>query len=287
MIGRWAALGRELRRPFAFMGALFERLGRHRVPTLAAGLGFYFLLAFFPFILFLVAVVTLVPGVEGLTDWLLATAATYVPAEAWAMVEGVIRGVLSRPRGGLVSLGVGLALWSSSSGFASVMDCLNVAYGVTSRRAWWRARLEALWLTIALSFFMVLAFVLTLFAGPLAALVASYLGPVGGVATIAFNWVISLGLVTLVTATIYYVCPDVDEQPWQWLSPGVVVFTIGFGVASAAFSVWVARFGSYDKTYGSLGAPIVLLFWLYLLALFLLFGGEINALLDERRAAPR
>jgi membrane protein len=164
------------------------------------------------------------------------------------------------------------------------MECLNVAFGVTERRAWWKARLEALWLTIALSFFMMLSFVLTLFAGPLARLVAGYLGPAGAVATLVFNWGLSLALMTLVTATVYYVCPDVDDQEWQWLSPGSVVFVAGFGLASLAFSMWVSRFASYDKTYGSLGAPIVLLFWLYLLASILLLGGELNALLDERRA---
>jgi membrane protein len=129
--------------------------------------------------------------------------------------------------------------------------------------------------------------VLTLFAGPLADVVASQLGPAGGPATLAFNWSLSIVLVTLVTATIYYYCPDVPDRRWQWLSPGVVLFTGGFGLASAAFSVWVARFGSYDKTYGSLGAPIILLFWLYLLATFLLLGGELDALLDERRAGVR
>jgi membrane protein len=281
MSARWRRLWRELRTPFRFVTSLFSRFGRHHMPTLAAGLSFYFLLAFFPFLLFLVSVVTLVPGVGGLTDWLLTSAAQYVPAEAWSMVEGVIRGVLARPRGGLVSVGVVLALWSASAGFTSVIECLNVAYEVQSRRAWWRARLEALSLTIALSFFVVLAFVLTLFAGPLARFVAAYLGPAGGIATIVINWTLSLGLMTLVTATVYYVCPDVDEQPWEWLSPGVVLFTVGFGVASAGFSIWVARFGSYDKTYGSLGAPIVLLFWLYLLAVFLLLGGELNAFLDR------
>jgi membrane protein len=286
MRGRWVTLARELRTPLAFLDALLRRFGWHRMPTLAAGLAFYFLLAFFPFLLFLVAVVTLVPGVHGLIDWLLATAAAFVPPEAWGLVEGIVRGVLGQPRGGLVSLGVGLALWSASAGFSSVMDCLNVAYGVSERRPWWRTRLEALWLTIALSLFVIVAFVLTLFAGPLAALVAGYLGPAGGVATIIFNWVLSLALMTLVTATLYYACPDVDDQPWQWLSPGVVLFTAGFAAASAGFSLWVARFGSYDKTYGSLAAPIVLLFWLYLLALCLLLGGELNALLDERRATP-
>jgi membrane protein len=207
-----------------------------------------------------------------------------VPAEAFVLVDGVIRGVLAEPRGGLVSIGVVLALWSASAGFLGVMECMNAAYGVTDRRAWWRTRLEALGLTIALSFFVILAFVLTLFAGPLANFVASYLGPAGGVATIVINWSLSLCLMTLVTATLYYIAPDVDDLEWEWLSPGVMLFTAGFGVASAGFSMWVARFASYDKTYGSLGAPIILLFWLYLLATFLLLGGELNALLDERRA---
>jgi membrane protein len=285
-VGRWRALGRELKRPIAFVDALGRRFSWHHMPSLAAGLAFYFLLAFFPFLLFLVAVVTLVPGVEGLMDWLFKTAAQFVPPEAWGLVEGVVRGVLGQPRGGLVSLGVVLALWSASAGFTSLMECLNVAFGVTDRRAWWKTRLEALGLTIALSFFVIVAFVLTLFAGPLAALVASYLGPVGGVATIVLNWSLSLTLMTLVTATIYYACPDVDDQPWQWLSPGTVLFVSGFGVASLGFSMWVARFASYDKTYGSLGAPIILMFWLYLLATFLLLGGELNAILDERRAQP-
>jgi uncharacterized BrkB/YihY/UPF0761 family membrane protein len=144
MIGRWAALGRELRTPIKFLDALFRRFGWHHMPTLAAGLAFYFLLAFFPFLLFLVAIVTIVPGVEGLTDWLLQTAATFLPPSAWTLAEGVIRGLLGQPRSGLVSLGVVLALWSASSGFTSLMDCLNVAFGVTERRAWWKTRLEAL-----------------------------------------------------------------------------------------------------------------------------------------------
>ena len=284
MTGRWGALARELRTPFKFLDALGRRFSWHHMPTLAAGLAFYFLLAFFPFLLFLVSVVTLVPGVEGLTEWLLQTAATFLPPDAWRLAEGVIGSLLGQPRGGLVQIGVVLALWSASSGFTSLMECLNVAYGVTDRRAWWRTRLEALGLTTALSFFVILAFVLTLFAGPLARFVAGYLGPAGGVATLVINWTLSLALMTLVTATIYYIAPDVDDLEFQWFSPGVMLFVAGFGVASAGFSMWVARFASYDKTYGSLGAPIILLFWLYLLATFLLLGGELNALLDERRA---
>src|SRR5512138_2090467 len=101
MAGRWRTLGRELRRPLGFGDALLRRYSWHHMPTLAAGLAFYFLLAFFPFLLFLVAVVTLVPGVEGLVDWLLTTAVDFVPPDAFALVDGVVRSLLGRPRGGL------------------------------------------------------------------------------------------------------------------------------------------------------------------------------------------
>jgi membrane protein len=85
----------------------------------------------------------------------------------------------------------------------------------------------------------------------------------------------------LTVTAMYYACPAIDRD-WQWLRPGAVLFTVGFAGTSFAFSYWVGRFGSYDKTYGSLGAVIILLFWMYLLGFFLLLGGELNALLECR-----
>ena len=96
-------------------------------------------------------------------------------------------------------------------------------------------------------------------------------------ATLVINWTLSLTLMTLVTATVYYVCPDVDGQPWQWLSPGVVVFIVGFGAASLGFSLWVSRYASYDKTYGSLGAVIAFLVWLFVSNSAIMLGVQLNA----------
>jgi membrane protein len=172
------------------------------------------------------------------------------------------------------------------------MAALNVAYGVPERRPWWKVRLIAIALTVALSFFMVAAFVLAVSSAPLAAWVAGMLGPVGGLALLIGNWVVALAALTLVVATIYHVCPDVDF-PWRWFSPGSVLFTVGFVLMTFGFSYYVSHFGSYDATYGSLGAVIILLLWMYLVAIFLLFGGEVNASLDrlaegylDRVAAP-
>jgi membrane protein len=277
---RWKALGRAVRRPRAFIRGLVLHIAHDGLPTLAAALSYYFFFALFPFVLFLLALITLLPGVEGLQNWLLEWTAQVVPAQVYDTLAGVINGLLSQPRGGIVSLGAVLALWSASSAFAGLMSALNVAYGVRERRPWWKVRLLAIGLTVALSFFMILAFVLAVGSGPLAKWLADFLGPLGAIALLLLNWVAVLAAITLVIASVYHFCPDVDF-PWRWFSPGSVLFTLGFGATTLAFSYYVARFGSFDKTYGSLGAVIILLLWMYLLALFVLLGGEINAYLDR------
>jgi membrane protein len=277
---RWVALGRAVRRPRAFVRGLVLRISQDGLTTLAAALSYYFFFALFPFVLFLLALITLLPGVEGLQNWLLQWTAQVVPPQVYDTLAGVINGLLSQPRGGIVSLGAVLALWSASSAFAGMMSALNVAYGVRERRPWWKVRLLAIGLTVALSFFMILAFVLAVGSGPLAAWLADFLGPLGAIALLLVNWLTVLAAITLVIASVYHFCPDVDF-PWRWFSPGSVLFTLGFGATTMAFSYYVARFASFDKTYGSLGAVIILLLWMYLLALFVLLGGEINAYLDR------
>ena len=277
---RWTALGRAVRRPRVFIRGLVLHIARDGLSTLAAALSYYFFFALFPFVLFLLALITFLPGVEGLQNWLLQWTAQVVPVQAYDTLAGVINGLLSQPRGGILSLGAVLALWSASSAFAGLMSALNVAYGVRERRPWWKVRLLAIGLTVALSFFMILAFVLAVGSGPLAAWLAGVLGPLGALALLLLNWLAVLAAITLVIASVYHFCPDVDF-PWRWFSPGSVLFTLGFGGATMAFSYYVSRFGSFDKTYGSLGAVIILLLWMYLLALFVLLGGEINAYLDR------
>jgi membrane protein len=281
---RWAVLWRSLRRPRRLVGGLVSQVAGDGISTLAAALSYYFFFSLFPFLLFLLALVTMLPGVQGLEDWLLGHAAEVVPAGAYTSLEGVIRSLFEEPRSGLLSVGAGLALWSASTAITGLTAALNVAYGVRERRPWWRVRIMAIGLTIAMSFFMILAFVLAVSSAPLAALVAGMLGPLGGIGLMVGNWVVALAAITLVIATIYHVCPDVDF-PWRWFSPGSVIFTLGFAGTTFLFSFYVAHFGSFDKTYGSLGAVIILLLWMYLVAMLVLLGGEVNAYLDREASA--
>jgi membrane protein len=275
----WYAVPLAARHPLRFISQLVLRVDEDGVLTIAAAMAYYFFLSLFPLFLFLLAVVSIAP-VEGLMDWLLARAALFVPGDAHALIDATIRGFLGRPRSGLVSLGAVLALWTASSAFASVMDGLNRAYRVPEYRSWWRVRLQAMGLTVGLSLFLILTFVLTIFGGQLAALIGRLVGPRAEFVALVISWTVVIGAVTFVVASIDYACPATPPR-WRWLTPGSLVFMLGFAAVSAAFSYYVQRFAAYDATYGSLGAVIVLLVWMYLLAFFLLLGGEVNALLEH------
>ncbi len=248
-------------------------------------MAYYFLFSLFPFVLFVLALVSMLP-IHGLEDWLLETLRQTDPAEAYELLGNIIRGLLAGPRGGLLSLGVLLALWGSSSAMLAVLDGLNRAYRVRDPRPWWRVRLAAIGLTIALSGFMIVAFVLAIFGGVLAEWVARLVPELGLAAPLAVRWGVLTILVFLVVGVLYHSAGR-HQRRWRWLTPGAVVFAGGFGGASAVFGEYVGRFGAYDKTYGSLGAVIVLLLWMYLLAFFLLLGGQLNAHLEELTVAQR
>jgi len=278
-VGAWRALGRAARHPVRFLVALVRRIAEDDVMTPAAAMAYYFFFALFPLVLFVLAVASLFPA-QGLQEWLLANLAQYLPHQAYTLLEGILQGLLGTPRSGLVSIGAALTLWTASSAFGAVINGLNRAYRAQEHRSWWRLRLEAIGLTLALSLLMVIAFVLGPLGGQLVAAVTSVFGPFAGMVATIVRWVASLASVMIVVAAIYSVCPAVRHE-WRWIRPGSVLFTLGFAGTSAVFSYYVEHVATYDKTYGSLGAVIVLLLWMYLLALFLLLGGELNAYLEE------
>ena len=276
----WLEFLRAWWRPLRFLGELVSRVQQNDDLTTAAALAYYFLLSIFPLLLFVLALTSLLP-LQGLEAWLLDNARESLPGEAYALVERTVRGLLHTRRGGLLSIGAFLALWTASSAFLGVINGLNRAYRVRDPRPWWRLRLLAVGLTVGLSVLMILAFVLTLFGGQLAHVIGKHLGPAAEVTALVVRWTITVGAGLFVVTAIYYACPAIERE-WQWVRPGAVIFMAGFGGTSAAFSYYVNKFGSYDATYGSLGAVIILLFWMYLLGIFLLLGAEMNALLEWR-----
>ncbi len=275
----WLELAYALRHPWRFGTALVWRMSEDDIATPAAAMAYYFFFSMFPMLLFVLALASMFPA-QGLEQWLLDALAQRLPGEAYTLIAGTVTSLLATSRGGLVSIGAVLTLWSASSAIGSTINGLNRAYRATEYRPWWWLRLEAVGLTLALSLLVIVAFILGPFGGRLVAIVTGFFGPLAGAVAFVLRWVLSITSVMLIVAAIYYFCPAVRRE-WQWIRPGSALFTLGFAGTSAVFSYYVQHFGAYDKTYGSLGAVIILLFWMYLLALFLLLGGELNAFLEE------
>lgn len=275
----WLELARAARHPWRFLTALVWRVSEDDISTPAAAMAYYFFFSMFPMVLFMLALASMFPA-QGLEEWLLAMLAAYLPGEAYSLIAGIVASLLGTPRSGLLSVGAVLTLWTASSAFGAIITGLNRAYRAPEYRPWWRLRLEALGLTFGLSLLMILAFILGPLGGRLVTLITGLFGPFAGAVAVVLRWTLSILSVMVIVAAVYYVCPAVRRE-WQWIRPGSVFFTLGFAGTSAVFSYYVEHFGAYDKTYGSLGAVIILLFWMYLLAIFLLLGGELNAFLEE------
>ena len=250
----------------------------------AAQLAYYLLFAVFPFFLFLTALLGFLP-IPTLMERIIAGLAMVLPGEVVTLLQDNIRQLVTEQQGGLLSFGILAALWSSSSAVVSIAAALNQAYDVEEGRPWWKVRGLALLLTMGLSLFLLLAVVLLIFGPQLGRGLASLVG-LGTVFEILWNilrWPVSAGLLVVALALVYYFAPDV-EQEWKWITPGAIFAVLATLLTSLGFSLYVSHFGSYNKTYGSLGAVIVFLTWLYLTGLCLLVGGEINAEIEH--AAP-
>jgi membrane protein len=247
----------------------------------AAQLAYYFLFALFPFFLFLTTLLGYLP-IPDLLDRLLETLAQMLPGDALKLVQDNVRELVTGQRGGLLSFGILAALWTSSSAVTAIMDGLNRAYDVDEGRPFWKVRGLALLLTVGLSLFMIVSLVLLTFGPQIGGWIADQVG-LGRIFQTAWNvlrWPVIVGLLIVAMALVYYVAPDV-EQSWQWITPGSIMAVVGWLLASLGFSFYVNQFGSYNATYGSIGAVIVLLTWMYVSGFFVLVGGEINAEIEH------
>jgi membrane protein len=253
----------------------------------AAQLAYYFLFALFPFFLVLTTLIGYLP-IPDLLDRLMEVLAQMLPEEALRLVQDNVYEVVTSQRGGLLSFGILAALWTSSSAITAIMDSLNRAYDVEEGRPFWKVRGMAILLTIGLSMFILASLILLTFGPQIGAWVANQVG-LGSVFQVAWNvlrWPVIVALLIVAMALVYYMAPDV-EQEWQWITPGSVVAVVGWVAVSLGFSFYVNNFGSYNATYGSIGAVIVLLTWMYVSGLVVLVGGEINAEIEHAASSGK
>jgi membrane protein len=248
---------------------------------LAAQLAYYFFLALFPALLFITAIISFIP-VAGLLEAITGMLARVAPSEVLSIVQDQILKIAHEQNGGLLTIGMLGTIWSTSSGVTAIIDTLNQAYDIQESRPWWKVRLLAIALTLALALFIVISFALVLVGPTLAEKVAVWLhmGPAFAWTWKIVQWPVVFSLVTFAIAAIYYYAPDA-EQEWIWITPGSILATLLWLLISLVFKFYVVHFTSYNATYGAIGGVIILMLWFYLSALAVLMGAELNAEIEH------
>ena len=251
---------------------------------LAAQLAYYFFLALFPAILFVLAVASFFP-LTNFTDEVVRALRPIAPAEILTFLEEQLRRVSNADSGGILTVGILGAIWSSSAALVAIVGALNRAYDIDEGRPWWKVRLTAIGLTTALALLVLISFSLIIVGPTVAEQLAASFG-LGG----AFEWTwkvlqwpIAFLLVSTGVGLVYYFAPDA-EQDWVWITPGAVAGTLLWVIVSLAFKFYVANFADYNATYGAVGGVIVLMLWFYLSGLAILVGAEMNAEIEHASA---
>src|SRR5215204_1020275 len=250
---------------------------------LAAQLAFYLILAIFPFILFCVAILDAFSSaspqfVTELFDYLRRLLPEQVFGLIHTYTENTLRNEDTAP--GLLSVGILGTIWAASGAFAALINALNRAYDVQETRPFWKVRGIAILMTLGLSV-LVLIGVLLLVLGPQIGDTIAQVFGLKDTFELGWNiarWPAALFFMVFTVALLYYFAPDV-EQPFRWITPGGLIGVLLWVLASVAFNFYVSNFGSYNKTYGSIGAVIVLLLYLYISSITVLFGATLNATL--------
>lgn len=271
--------------PFSLGGLTMRELGK-RVWTrmyadaawdTAAQLGYYFILALFPLVLFLVSLLTVIEAGD-VIDPLMLTLGRLMPAQAFALLRTELERITATPRGDLLTFGALGAVWASSSGVEALLNALNRAYEVRETRSYVKVRGTAILMTFAITGMIITAGGLLMFGDHMAARVAVAVDQPWATTAVAwFNYALGILLLFVGLEVVYYYGPNVANQKWRWVSPGSLVGVLLFVLASGSFSLYVQHSNSYSFLYGGVGAIVILLLWLYLLGLAFLTGGEINA----------
>ncbi|HEV3152008.1 MAG TPA: YihY/virulence factor BrkB family protein [Acidobacteriaceae bacterium] len=267
----------SFQRAKALSATVYEELFRTRAFTMAAAMSYYALLALLPLLIFLSAMLGYLP-IPNLFDQLLDILAVVVPPEAMQMVERILASLRTPHRGGLLSFGLLSYLWTASGGFAASIEALNVAYDVEKGRGWWRDRLQALLLTFTTGGLMLLG-LLMIIAGPHFGNLLTELFPVPQ--RFGEVWpVLRLGTIFVIFVAAvelqYWLAPN-RKQHFMDTLPGSLVAVAGIFLCSGGLGYYFAHFANYNKTYGSLGAVIILMLWFYVVALLFIVGAELNA----------
>jgi membrane protein len=262
----------------------YEEFNKDRVMSVAAGVTYYALLALFPAIAALVSIYGLFADPGTIQDHL-NTLSGVLPSGALDIIREQVTRIASQGGGTLgfgFVFGLGLSLWSSNAGMKAIFDALNIVYGEDEKRSFIKLNLLSLSFTLG-----AIAFILIALAGIIVLpIVLNFIGLGSGTEWLVSlaRWPILLIGVIFGLSLIYRFGPSRDKAEWRWVTPGGIVAAVLWLAVSMLFSWYVANFGSYNETYGSLGAVIGFMTWIWLSTIVVLLGAEINAEMEHQTA---
>lgn len=260
-----------------------REMGEDHVMAFAGNLTYHTLLALFPFAIFVLSVLFLGGQEQLLVDGITNLRETGALSDSAAdVIIGQVNS-LAQTNTGAIGFGLALsmlvALWATSGAFRSVMEAMNVMYDVDERRAFFSRYVASVVLSVVIAALFIVALGLVV-AGPA---IADWFGEAGRWAWLVLQWPVLVGFVLLGLALLYYYAPNAEQQ-FRFITPGAVIATAAWLLFSLAFSYYVNNFGNYNRVYGTLAGVVILLLYSYYTSLILLFGAEVNQVIED--AAP-
>lgn len=283
-----------------FLARVWARVEQDEIFGRAAQLSYYFLLALFPLLLFLITLFGYFSGAgTHLRHKLISYLGDVMPSSALQLVVNTIDEVTNARGVGKLSFGLLVTLWAASSGMNAIGQALNAAYDVPETRRWWKLRLISIGLTVALAILIISALLIVLYGGRLGRFLAALIheGHAFSLAWRILQYPIALTFVFIAFSLIYQFAPNLgakrrgkrlpaSDYRRRWISPGVVVAVMLWLLVSLGFRLYLHFFNSYSATYGSLGALIIMMLWFYLTGAAILLGGEINCEWERSDQTP-
>lgn len=261
--------------------SLFFRYIDDEITAMASQLAYSLLLSFFPFLILLM---TLIGHSSISSDAVLHALGTILPNDIMKLINNTVVEVVETRRSGLLSFSMITTIWTASNGFNAVIRGLNRAYDEKEKRPYWKVQLIAILCTIGLVLIFIVSLTLLVFGEIGVRFLVKKLNYAPSVEFVidSGRYIIVLLVMVFVFTVVYRYTPS-KRLHWHETLPGAIFTTIGWTTVSIGFSYYVNNFGSYSKIYGSIGAVIALLSWLFLSSVIVLLGGEINATIAYRK----